>query len=157
MGRGYSWVVKTQSAKSWPNLNGGGYSWIVKTQSAKSWPNLNFMGGGWFLDSQNSKCQVLTKFEIGGGGYSWIVKTQSAKSTWNFKRCSSAVQHYHTTYFSWMFYQWRIQDFLEGVRQLPKVLLFFNFFTENCMKMKEFGPPGGIPGGPLPWIRQCLL
>ena len=30
-----------------------------------------------------------------------------------------------------------------GVRQLPKVLLFFNFFVENCMKMKESGPPGG--------------
>ena len=41
---------------------------------------------------------------------------------------------------------WRIQDFLEGVRQLPKVLLFFNFFAENCMKMKEFGPPGFANG-----------
>ena len=38
-----------------------------------------------------------------------------------------------------------------GVRQLPKVLLFFKFFAENCMKMKEFGPPGGarVPGAPL--------
>ena len=36
-----------------------------------------------------------------------------------------------------------------GVRQLPKVLLFFNFFAENCMKMKEFGPPGDVPGAPL--------
>ena len=36
-------------------------------------------------------------------------------------------------------------------RQLPKVLLFFNFFAENCMKMKEFRPPGGgarVPGAP---------
>ena len=41
--------------------------------------------------------------------------------------------------------QWRIQDFSEGVGQLPKVLLFFNFFAENCMKMKEFGPPGRRP------------
>ena len=39
--------------------------------------------------------------------------------------------------------QWRIQDFSEGVQQLPKVLLFFKFFVENCMKMKEFEPPGG--------------
>ena len=41
--------------------------------------------------------------------------------------------------------------FPRGVRQLPKVLLFFNFFAENCMKMKEFGPPGGarVPGAPL--------
>ena len=29
-----------------------------------------------------------------------------------------------------------------GVRQLPKVLLFFIFFAENCMKMKEFGLRG---------------
>ena len=40
-------------------------------------------------------------------------------------------------------YQWRIQDFPQGGRQLPKVLLFFNFLPKNCMKMKEFGPPGG--------------
>ena len=33
--------------------------------------------------------------------------------------------------------------FPRGVRQLPKVLLFFNFVSENCMKMKEFGLPGG--------------
>ena len=45
--------------------------------------------------------------------------------------------------------------FPRGVRQLPKMLLFFNFFAENCMKMKEFGPPGGVPGAP-PWIRKCL-
>ena len=38
--------------------------------------------------------------------------------------------------------------FPRGVRQLPKVLLFFNFVPENCMKMKEFGPPGG---GARPW------
>ena len=39
--------------------------------------------------------------------------------------------------------------FQRGVCQLPKVLLFFNFFVENCMKMKEFGPRGGVPGAPL--------
>ena len=50
--------------------------------------------------------------------------------------------------------------FPRGVRQLPKVLLFFNFFAENCMKMKEFGPRGGAraPGASAPplirqWIR----
>ena len=48
--------------------------------------------------------------------------------------------------------QWRIQDFPKGVRQLPKVLLFFNFFPENCMKMKEFGPPGGA----RPWCPPPL-
>ena len=39
--------------------------------------------------------------------------------------------------------------FLRGVRQLPKVLLFCKFFAENCMKMKEFGFPGGVPAPPL--------
>ena len=38
--------------------------------------------------------------------------------------------------------------FPRGVRQLPKVLLFFNFFPENCMKIKEFGPPGGASLAP---------
>ena len=41
-----------------------------------------------------------------------------------------------------------------GVRQLPKVLLFFNFFAENYMKMKEFGPPWRPSP---PWIRQCVM
>ena len=49
-GGGYSWVLKTQSAKSWPNFHfrGGGilgYS-KLKAQSAKSWPNFHFRGGG---------------------------------------------------------------------------------------------------------------
>ena len=40
--------------------------------------------------------------------------------------------------------------FPRGVRQLPKMLLFLNFFAENCMKMKEFGPPWGArPWRPL--------
>ena len=43
-----------------------------------------------------------------------------------------------------------------GVRKLPKVLLFFNFFAKNCMKMKEFGPRGRAALAP-PWIRQCRL
>ena len=30
----------------------------------------------------------------------------------------------------------------KGVHQFPKVLLFFNFFAENCMKMKKFRPLG---------------
>ena len=34
---------------------------------------------------------------------------------------------------------------------------YFSHFAENCMKMKEFGSPGGarVPGTP-PWIRQWL-
>ena len=45
--------------------------------------------------------------------------------------------------------QWWIQDFPQGVRQLPKVLLFFNFFAENCMEMREFGPRGVSLATPL--------
>ena len=37
-------------------------------------------------------------------------------------------------------FQWPIQGFPGGAN--PKVLLFCNFFAENCMKMKEFGPQG---------------
>ena len=37
------------------------------------------------------------------------------------------------------------------VRQLSKVLLFFIFFAENCMKMKKNWTPGGgrVPAPPL--------
>ena len=46
--------------------------------------------------------------------------------------------------------QWRIQDFPGGA-PTPKSAIIFHFFPENCMKMKEFGPPGGgrVPGPPL--------
>ena len=54
-------------------------------------------------------------------------------------------------------FQWRIQDFLQGVRQLPNVLLFFKFFAENRMKMKEFGPGGGVPGAPLGSANEFSL
>ena len=51
--------------------------------------------------------------------------------------------------------QWRIQDFPQGGAPTPKIAIIFHIFAENCMKMKEFGPPGGarVPGAP-PWIRQ---
>ena len=47
-------------------------------------------------------------------------------------------------------YQWRIQDFPRG-GQLPKWVCLPIFSAENCMKMKEFGPPRGacVPGAPL--------
>ena len=37
-----------------------------------------------------------------------------------------------------------------------KIAIIFQSFAENCMKMKELGPPGGahVPGA-RPWIRQC--
>ena len=48
--------------------------------------------------------------------------------------------------------QWRIQDFPQGGgAPTPKIAIIFHIFAENCMKMKEFGPPGGarVPGAPL--------
>ena len=39
--------------------------------------------------------------------------------------------------------QWRIQDFPQGGAPTPKSAIIFQFFAENCMKMKEFGPQGG--------------
>ena len=36
-----------------------------------------------------------------------------------------------------------------GGAPTPKSAIIFQFFAENCMKMKEFGPPGGrVPGSP---------
>ena len=40
-------------------------------------------------------------------------------------------------------YQWRIQDFPQGGAPTPKIPIILHIFAENCMKMKEFGPPGG--------------
>ena len=48
----------------------------------------------------------------------------------------------------WHHDQWRIQDFPQGGAPTPKSAIIFQFFAENCMKMKEFGPPGG---GARPW------
>ena len=41
-------------------------------------------------------------------------------------------------------YQCRIQDFPEGEASTPKVGVITYFYTENCMKMKEFGPTRGV-------------
>ena len=39
--------------------------------------------------------------------------------------------------------------FSPGGAPTPKIAIIFHIFAENCMKMKEFGPPGG--GGARPW------
>ena len=42
--------------------------------------------------------------------------------------------------------------FSRGGAPTPKIAIIFQFVAENCMKMKEFGPPGGggrVPGAPL--------
>ena len=33
--------------------------------------------------------------------------------------------------------------FSPGGVPTPKIAIIFHIFAENCMKMKEFGPPGG--------------
>ena len=35
-----------------------------------------------------------------------------------------------------------------GGAPTPKIAIIFHIFAKNCMKMKEFGPPGG---GTRPW------
>ena len=44
---------------------------------------------------------------------------------------------------SWKPTQWRMQDFPQGGAPTPKIAIIFQIFAKNCMKMKEFGPPGG--------------
>ena len=46
--------------------------------------------------------------------------------------------------------QWRIQDFPQGGAPTSKIVIIFQIFAENCMKMKDFGLPGGarVPGAP---------
>ena len=39
--------------------------------------------------------------------------------------------------------QGRMKDFPQVGMPTPKNLLFCQFFAINCMKMKEFGSPGG--------------
>ena len=50
--------------------------------------------------------------------------------------------------------QWRIQDFPQGGRQLPNVLLFFNFLPKTAWKWKNLDPRGGTRPWRPPWIRQ---
>ena len=45
-----------------------------------------------------------------------------------------------------------------GGAPTPKIAIIFHIFAENCMKMKEFGPPGGgarVPGAPLGSANAC--
>ena len=57
-------------------------------------------------------------------------------------------------------YQWRIQDFPDRGHQplnLGQKAIIWQDFTENCMRMKEIGPRGGMCPWHSPWIRQQLL
>ena len=47
-----------------------------------------------------------------------------------------------------------------GGAPTPKSAIIFQFFAENCMKMKEFGPRGGgarVPGAPLDPPMLCTV
>ena len=46
--------------------------------------------------------------------------------------------------------------FSRGGAPTPKIAIIFQFVAENCMKMKEFGPPGGGASLAPPWICQCI-
>ena len=51
--------------------------------------------------------------------------------------------------------QWRIQNFPQGGAPTPKSAIIFQIFAENCMKMKEFGPPGGGRASLAPPLRSA--
>ena len=48
--------------------------------------------------------------------------------------------------------------FSPGGAPTPKIAIIFHIFAENCMKMKEFGPPGGarVPGAPLGSANESI-
>ena len=55
--------------------------------------------------------------------------------------------------------QWRILDLPEEGRQLPggRQHMSLPNFPENCMKLKEFGPPGGTrPSRPLTSASELI-
>ena len=50
--------------------------------------------------------------------------------------------------------------FPPGVAPTPEIAIIFQIFAEKCMKMKEFGPPGGVSLAPpldLPMVCRIRL
>ena len=49
-------------------------------------------------------------------------------------------------------YQWPIHEFADGGVASPwdrsENLMFDKIFVDNCVKMKEIGPSGGVPSTP---------
>ena len=45
--------------------------------------------------------------------------------------------------------------FSPGGAPTPKVAIIFQIFAKNCMKMKEFGPPGGGRASLAPPLRSA--
>ena len=70
-----------------------------------------------------------------------LVQRESTSYDYEGKRFWKQTQPNTSTY------QWRIQDFPQGGANFLSGCANL-FFAENCMKMKEFGPPGEacVPG-----------
>ena len=61
------------------------------------------------------------------------------------------VQHFHFIFFFFHYFSVADLGFSPGGAPTPKIAIIFQIFAENCMKMKEFGPPGGgVSLAPLP-------
>ena len=98
----------------------------------------------------------------------WYNKRFSQDSEWKLQMigCGFQCQHFHFRLIQQILHQiltffrseqWRIQDFPRGGRQLPKVLLFFNFLPKTAWKWKNLDPRGGARPWRPPWIRQCRV
>ena len=83
----------------------------------------------------NTKKKVV----IGLGSWPWTRGLEIPLPLWT-DRMTDTIKNNH---------QWRIQDFPQAGAPTPKSANNFQFFAKKCMKMKEFGPPGG--GGARPW------
>ena len=96
------------------------------------------------------------------GGSVWLLKNLKEfgfliKSDW----IVVSVKMLYIVIQRWSRFQWRIQDFPEAGAQTAKSAIIFHFFAENCMKMKEFGPPSDTSLAPpldppmdsLNWMR----
>ena len=115
-----------------------------------------YSGQAWFISRQKNKQSHTAVLHV-----HW---TSSERPVLQARRHPSGqrnnecyITHFHASKVQCDIYQWRIQDFPRGGRQLPKVLLFFNFLPKTAWKWKNLDPGGGARPWRPPWIRQCLL
>ena len=66
LGGGVFWGSQNSMCQVLAKLKIWGGSGVVKSKSAKSWPNFNFRGGA-ILSTQIPSPSNLTKFPLGGG------------------------------------------------------------------------------------------
>ena len=95
-----------------------------------------------FRHCQNRQCELVTEKR----NDCWIKRTYFVHhvSNLNFLQWANFCAFTGSPYYI----QWRIQDFPRGGgRQLPKVLLFFNFLPKTAWKWKNLDPGGGA----RPW------